>query len=97
MAGEYSIRGVTRDNGNGYSYAVLDASGRRVGGLHGTSESALARAEALQRRSKRKLRSCLTCEAEFLSEGPHNRMCDPCRKAGGRADMTPYSTHDRRR
>lgn len=30
-------------------------------------------------------RSCLTCTAEFVSEGPHNRLCDTCR-SGADAD-----------
>ncbi len=24
-------------------------------------------------------RECLRCDREFLSEGPHNRLCGPCR------------------
>ncbi|MEQ9639798.1 MAG: hypothetical protein RIM84_07195 [Alphaproteobacteria bacterium] len=24
-------------------------------------------------------RNCLCCTAEFVSEGPHNRLCDTCR------------------
>jgi hypothetical protein len=27
-----------------------------------------------------KRRLCLRCEREFLSEGPHNRLCQPCRE-----------------
>jgi len=26
-----------------------------------------------------KARSCMTCGKGFMSEGPHNRMCEPCR------------------
>lgn len=29
-----------------------------------------------------KKRSCLCCTETFVSEGPHNRLCDPCRKRG---------------
>ena len=25
------------------------------------------------------VRTCIGCEQEFLSQGPHNRFCDPCR------------------
>ena len=43
------------------------------------------KADAALTRAKRKLthkkRSCMTCRAPFMSEGPHNRMCTPCRKA----------------
>ncbi len=27
-----------------------------------------------------KQRACLRCETTFISEGIHNRLCDPCRK-----------------
>ncbi len=28
---------------------------------------------------KMKHRPCITCKAMFMSQGAHNRMCDPCR------------------
>ena len=31
----------------------------------------------------RRRRACLTCGAEFDSEGPHNRMCPRCRATKG--------------
>jgi hypothetical protein len=34
-----------------------------------------------------KVRPCLTCGAPFPSEGPHNRMCGPCRVAS----VSPYA------
>lgn len=33
-------------------------------------------------RARRRLRPCMCCKAEFPSEGPHNRLCDPCRSQG---------------
>lgn len=33
---------------------------------------------------KEKIRKCLSCRCDFLSEGAHNRMCDKCR---GKASM----------
>ncbi len=30
--------------------------------------------------AKAKFRPCITCSEEFKSEGPHNRMCDTCRR-----------------
>lgn len=38
------------------------------------------RADRLERLARRKRRACLTCGSEFTSEGPHNRMCAPCRQ-----------------
>ena len=35
--------------------------------------------EELIRKDKMRMRPCLTCSTEFLSEGPHNRLCDACR------------------
>ena len=31
---------------------------------------------------QRRIRSCMCCRSSFESEGPHNRLCDPCRKRG---------------
>ncbi len=31
-----------------------------------------------------RVRPCLGCEERFLSQGAHNRFCDPCRKKGER-------------
>jgi 5-methylcytosine-specific restriction endonuclease McrA len=30
--------------------------------------------------AKLKRRSCLRCDRMFLSEGPHNRLCQSCRE-----------------
>jgi len=30
--------------------------------------------------ARKKERNCMTCGGQFLSEGPHNRMCNPCRQ-----------------
>ena len=38
-----------------------------------------ARVKAVRSRSKMKRRFCLRCDREFLSEGPHNRLCQSCR------------------
>ncbi len=44
------------------------------------STRALADAVAtILRQPKRKSRPCMTCRQTFESEGPHNRMCAPCR------------------
>ena len=31
------------------------------------------------RQTKMKIRLCLRCDRRFPSEGPHNRLCNPCR------------------
>lgn len=30
----------------------------------------------------RQIRACMCCRTSFESQGPHNRLCDPCRKRG---------------
>jgi hypothetical protein len=38
----------------------------------------------LEKKREEKLRTCLRCDKEFLSNGPGNRRCDIClRKDGG--------------
>jgi len=37
--------------------------------------------EARLRRARATSRPCLRCATEFPSEGPHHRLCDPCRQA----------------
>jgi hypothetical protein len=36
--------------------------------------------KAVRSRSKMKRRPCLRCDREFLSEGPHHRLCQSCRE-----------------
>lgn len=49
-----------------------------------------AAAAQAARLSKCRERACLTCGTNFMSEGPHNRMCGPCRhKDAGEASQTP--------
>ena len=33
---------------------------------------------------EKRLRRCLKCDQDFVSEGPDNRLCDRCRKENGR-------------
>ena len=60
-------------------------TGRRVSGQaiqyhYGQIKEREERAAAAAKIAARcKTRSCLSCSKEFRSEGPHNRMCDPCR------------------
>lgn len=41
------------------------------------------------KRSRGTVRPCLCCRRPFLSEGAHNRLCDPCRRKG--SDISPYT------
>jgi hypothetical protein len=68
------IRGVH------HSWAVYH-NGRKVREVTGGMAAAEAVAHNLERAARPKLnRPCLCCRSIFASEGPHNRMCDECRK-----------------
>jgi hypothetical protein len=46
-----------------------------------------------RRRKKLQQRNCLRCDREFLSEGPHHRLCQTCRQviAAGPSPVEEYS------
>ncbi|OLF81254.1 hypothetical protein AWH62_00845 [Maricaulis sp. W15] len=78
-----------------HQYAVFNGRGERVSGLYDCRQEAITRADSLIRKGRRSERPCLTCERSFMSDGPHNRMCDPCRRdAAGKAYLgDPSMTH----
>jgi hypothetical protein len=39
-----------------------------------------AHVKPVRNRTRMKRRLCLRCDREFLSEGPHNRLCQSCRE-----------------
>ena len=71
-------------------WAVVDAAGVRVSSRFTNSWDAEMRMENLLAKAGLKLRPCFTCQREFPSEGPHNRMCNGCRKAGSNLDQGSY-------
>ena len=60
-----------------------EAGGAALRGLRGLAAAACARPApppgAPRRAARARRRPCLCCGAPFRSEGPHNRLCDPCR------------------
>lgn len=70
-------------------FAVFDAAGKRVTATFTDKSDAEIRMETLRAQGRTTLRPCITCASEFPSEGPHNRMCNVCRRAG--SDMDPSS------
>lgn len=60
---------------------ALDARAYRV------KAHAAQRLAQLQKLAMRRERPCLTCRRQFLSEGPHHRMCGTCRRGSA---MDPY-------
>ena len=45
-------------------------------------QGALERKQRVAKRSQRKMRNCMCCLKEFLSEGIHNRLCCDCARGG---------------
>lgn len=74
---EYRVQ-KTRD-----AFLVLNAEGERVGPFWANELAAerdrLRMQMAFNNRLKRRLRPCLSCNAEFQSQGIHNRLCDACK------------------
>lgn len=64
--------------GSGGNWAVLDDG---VAVRQATSWwKAESMRTALERQARRKARACIRCTTEFMSDGPHHRMCAACRK-----------------
>lgn len=65
-------------------YAVIDQSGERVSALlHSQTQADTIcdyRNRLAAKRARQQVRPCITCGREIHSEGPHHRMCDPCRR-----------------
>ena len=64
--------------GSGSSFFVFK-DGVQVLGPFYSRDRALGVCDELIRKGRERVRPCMTCQGDFVSEGPHNRMCDPCR------------------
>ena len=61
-------------------YLLVDQHGRRLGGPFSTREIAHAALDRELKKRRRARRDCISCGTSFMSEGPHNRMCEICRR-----------------
>lgn len=68
------------------TYEVFNAAGVRVSSGHGEKLVAERLADKLAARDQRQPRPCMTCGTSFMSDGAHNRMCNPCRKHAADGD-----------
>lgn len=91
------------DYRRGEGWVLILPNGETDGRIFANRNSALsAKGQATRKaaeQSRCKERACLRCGDMFLSEGPHNRMCNPCRHHGS-AEGEPCSfgtLHGRRR
>lgn len=73
----YSSKWFTVERVKG-GYGVFDR-GIQQGATDRAHSSAQDRLEMLERKAGMKTRRCITCQAQFHSEGAHNRMCQKCR------------------
>lgn len=64
--------------GSGIHYYVMQ-DGAEVMGPFGSYGRAHDVRDELIRKDRMRKRPCMTCTTEFMSEGPHNRLCDACR------------------
>jgi hypothetical protein len=69
---QYTIKG------SGNSHFVMDGEVPVLGPFV-SHDRALDVRDELIRKERMRVRPCITCNTEFMSEGPHNRMCDACR------------------
>ena len=67
-----------REWGKTGRYAV-HVDGKRYGGFFDDEKKARELADDVRGR----IRPCITCRREIISEGPHHRMCAKCRQLGG--------------
>jgi hypothetical protein len=63
----------------GTGYAVF-RGWARVRGPFNSRDIALSALTAMERADRLHPRACLCCGDTFDSEGPHNRMCNACRR-----------------
>ena len=67
----------------GYGYAVFEGGRPITGALNSVPNAEYRRDQIKAQREKAdrsRMRKCLCCPKEFLSEGPHHRMCNSCRQ-----------------
>lgn len=80
-------------------YIVFDPTNQPVSQPVTNHNLALMAAERLERaadaRANRLERPCMCCQTAFKSEGPHNRLCDKCRRHLD-TDMVPHRIAGRR-
>lgn len=77
---------VEKERGRSRYRAKHRASGRYLSGWQGSPDQALTSGEAALRKERMpvKIRRCLRCGGEFLSEGPGHRLCsERCRQTDG--------------
>ncbi|MDD9731877.1 hypothetical protein PVW46_18380 [Mameliella sp. AT18] len=65
---------------SGYGWAVFNRRTReKVSNQVSSRSVAEDRCDELNREARRRRRPCICCGVSFISEGPHNRMCNGCR------------------
>ena len=68
----------------GALFYVVDEANRPLGVGHVLRERAEEDLSDMIRASQRTIRTCMTCQKPFESEGSHNRMCPSCKRRSDR-------------
>ena len=67
-------------------WAVFNSRGSRVSNQFIKEADAERACKTLLATSKERTRNCMACGTEFISQGPHNRLCDRCRQRRDASD-----------
>ena len=65
-------------------FYVIRFNGRPKGKGYAQRQMAEEVLDAVRRSAERSIRTCMSCQQPFESEGKHNRMCLPCKKRRSR-------------
>jgi tRNA(Ile2) C34 agmatinyltransferase TiaS len=64
----------------GALFYIVHANGKTASIGYAQLEDAQEHLGALMRQTQRSVRSCMSCQKTFESEGTHNRMCPQCKR-----------------
>ena len=65
-------------------FYVIGLNGRPLGIGCAQRQMAEEVLDEVRRSAERSIRTCMSCQQPFESEGKHNRMCLPCKKRRSR-------------
>ncbi|WP_226557798.1 hypothetical protein [Salipiger thiooxidans] len=63
-------------------HVVVDGRDNIVSAPRSSYAQSTELVDELTKRARQKKRNCMCCGGFFMSEGPHNRLCNPCRARG---------------
>lgn len=83
------LRVEYKQGSDGKVSRIVDADGAPLNDWIASNGAMRARVfyleNEIQRLRRARPRDCMACGETFESDGPHNRMCDPCRRSEAHA------------